>query len=171
MIASRRIQSRQFYALRRGTTIIELIGMLGLLMVIGATTHRSLGNITRASREGQMSRAGRMEIERFADTLRQDGGGASSVQADDNLITFDSPQRQVRYRWNEGQPLILREVFVDGDRQAVDRFRLRFGTKVESIVSNAIDDGELLSVKLSNVKLSNGKDPGQLSTFLIEVGI
>ncbi|KAA1258709.1 hypothetical protein LF1_12320 [Rubripirellula obstinata] len=167
MIKSETIQRRCRKVSRGGTTIIELVGVLGLLLVIGATSHRSLGNITRASQESQMSRASRLELERLAASIRQDGHSATNVKSEsDNLFELSSPQRQVRYQWKTGQPIILRQVIVDGQRKAVDRFQLRVGTTIDTLVSDTETDQKRLSVKLSG-----GGSADRSRRFLIEVEI
>lgn len=164
MINSKRGCHHFLKANRRGVSIIELVGTMGLLLVIGATTHRLLGNVTRASQESRMSRAGRLELERLAASVRQDGRSATSVKLGNEMILLRSSNQQVRYQWKQGQPIILRQVLVDDKPAAVDRFKLRVGTTINASVFQKDSD----QVRLS-VQLSGGESANRLSRFLIEV--
>jgi hypothetical protein len=149
---------------RSGTTIIEVIGMIGLLLVIGATSHRSLGNLTRASHENQLCRTHRLEIGRLAKAIRRDGRELASVQTEGNLIVFSNGNRQVRYQWNDQDSVVMRQVLVGGEHHAADRFRFKSGTQVAVDVSELTDQSRLLSVEMRDRKGSP-----DLPKFRIEV--
>ena len=156
---------------RCGTTIIELMGMMGLLIVISTATYRSLGNITRANQDRQSGRSSRLEVERFSQTIRQDKKTSDDVSTNDRGFELSSENRLVRYRWSDDTPIVFREIFVGETRQAVDRFTFRAGTRVKTTLGETTDDRKLLSVEVKANEQEAFKSSAGSQGFLIEVAI
>ena len=162
---------RRAKIVRRGTSIIELMGMMGLLMVIGATTYRSLGNITRANQDRQARRSSRLEVERFANAIRQDERISNEVFVSDRAFEFSDQERQVRYRWGDDTSIVFREVLVEETLQAVDRFSFRSGMQIKASLGETTGELKLLSVKIADDGPEASEDSVGSQGFLIEVAI
>lgn len=151
---------------RRGTTMIEMAGLLGLLIIIAAATVQSLSSLAFVSTDNQSSRSNRAEIDRFAVTLRKDAAKSDEVSSKNNEIVFSLDQQQVRYRWDPKQFTMFRQI-QDGDNvQASERFRFSEETQVSSRVVQERDDSRRLSIQLRR----SGSQPNR-PKFLIEVGL
>ena len=151
---------------RHGTTIIELAGLMGLLIILAAATVRSLGSLAQVSADNQTSRVTRNEVDRFARNLRADAAKSDSVANTDDAIVFSRGSQQSRYRWDSASCTMFRDSQTNGETNAGDRFRFRIGTGIQSRVLDGPADSQRLIIEVRQSESQTGRPQ-----FLIEVGV
>ena len=159
-------QPHRLGRVRRGTTIIEVMGLTGLLLLIGTTSYRSLGTVTRVSKQNQHSRVQRTEVDRLARTIRHDLHGADAVAVVDGTIQIKTNAGEIGFRWDDAQSTLFRSVTANEQVQAVDRFRLHSDMRFSAEVEDASEDQKLLRLNLSLRSLET--DP---PTWVIEAAL
>jgi hypothetical protein len=105
--------------------LVEVLGTLSVLLVLGVSAAGILGAITEVGVRAGSANQGRASVRRLADALRRDTHRATRVEASDawplDLITGSVT---VRYQWNAPTRCIRRTVTEGQTQRAVDRFRL-----------------------------------------------
>lgn len=110
---------------RRGTTLVEVLGTLSVLLVLGVSAAGILAAITEIGVRTGAAKQGRASVQRLAEVIRRDVHDAASVEDTDawplDLIDGDV---SVRYQW-DAQTHCIRRTVTDGQTQkGIDRFVL-----------------------------------------------
>lgn len=111
---------------RRGMTLIEVMGLLTVLLVIGVSAVAILSQVTAIGERTENNRSGRAQAVRFADAFRKDVRGASQVTlgGDEGPIEIVTGKVITRYHWEPGTAEIHRQVTAADSTDRFDRFRL-----------------------------------------------
>jgi hypothetical protein len=110
---------------RRATTLVEILGTLSVLLVLGVAAAGMLGAITEIGVRANTAKQSRGSARRLADVIRRDVHDAGRVNASNawplDLITGNVT---IRYEWNAPTHCIRRTAKEGQTQQAVDRFQL-----------------------------------------------
>jgi YD repeat-containing protein len=142
---------------RNATTLIEVVGTLGLLLLLAVSAASILGAITDVGLRDSRARQGRASVERLADMFRRDVHDAQNITLTEDRwpIDLSTENGAIRYEWDELGRSIRRRVSREDVRLGVDQFQLTAGCDPRVSVSD-----ELVTVLLN---------PGQTtSPWIIE---
>ncbi len=135
---------------RRGTTIIELMGLIGLLMATAMAAYRSLGTVTRLSHQNQIHRLHRTEIDRLARIFRSDTGNATKVDIQGHVVDLVGDQGDVRYEFRHSDSSLYRTQSTGTQAVSVDRFRMRPGFNMTMEVHEPTEGVDFLRFKIAS---------------------
>ncbi|TWT51200.1 hypothetical protein Pla22_39770 [Rubripirellula amarantea] len=106
---------------RRGSSLIEVISVLGLLMFIASSTFQLISSFTLVSKQHQESRSGRSSIARLADSIRSDIRGCESFNVNDSTLVIKRDETEVKYRFVPEKQRIDRTQ-IERDQKSADQF-------------------------------------------------
>lgn len=109
---------------RTATTLVEVLGTLSVLLVLGVSAASILGSITQVGVTSHKAMQGRASVERLAKVFRRDVQQSSEITAATEPLTIDLTVESmtVRYRWHEDSRSITREVSEGEQQLSTDRF-------------------------------------------------
>ena len=120
---------------RSATTLIEVIGTLAVLLVLGVSAASILGSITDIGAGTNRAKQGRVAMERFAKVFRGDVHDARQVMPTDNHwpLQLSMGATSIHYDWDQRTNSIRRRSS-DGEKQlTIDRFQ--FADRFEPRIS------------------------------------
>ncbi len=142
---------------RTATTLVELLGTLSVLLVLGMTAASLLSKVADIGTQSNQARQGRASIERLATEFRRDVQQASELQLPaDHSIEITTPSQTIRYSWEEDPTIIRRSVTRAGKTPELDQFRLPADCQPSCQQTNGI-----VSLRLGN--------DNQMQPWIIEV--
>lgn len=111
---------------RKATTLVEVLGTLSVLLVLGVSAASILGSITQVGVRSSRAMHNRASVERLAKVFRQDVHRASEKTASDTPTAVDLSDDSVtvRYQWNEKLSSIVRTVRENQKQLSIDTFEL-----------------------------------------------
>lgn len=119
---------------RSGTTLLEMIATLSLLLVLATTAVRMLREVTEIGTRTSETHHARVAIERLADQVRQDARDAQDITAgaSGNNSSSDTSwplvirkhEAEIRYDFAAADHQIRRSIHEDSQTVAIDRFTL-----------------------------------------------
>ncbi len=103
---------------RNGTTLVEVLGTLSVLLVLGVSAASILGSITQIGVRSNRAMLSRASVERLAKVFRDDIHQAGEISVSDAPVAFalSSGPLTVRYQWNEKRFWFRRSVS-EGEKQ------------------------------------------------------
>ena len=145
---------RQHPIPRRGFTLIEVLGTLGILLALGVSAVVILGDITEIGVRTNEDRQGRISIERLAQTFRDDVHHAAEIEISDDqsMRTLATGSTSIHYELQQSPPAVFRRVIESDSKTARDLFPLP--SKCRPTV--AIDGKHVL------LRLNSGQDSQRL---------
>ena len=110
---------------RPATTLIEVLGTLSVLLLLGVSAAGILGSITEIGIRTNNAQQRRGAIQRLADSVRRDAHQARRAECEQGWpMDLIMAGATVRYDWNAPSHSIQRTVLGQNSPQAFDRFRL-----------------------------------------------
>lgn len=112
-----------------GMTLIEVLALISVLLVIGISAARILGQLTSTGNELRNAQQARESVARIAAKFRADVAAATELGVTDNAQALELRQqdRLVRYAWSGGRGELQREVTHQQDLVSRDRFAVQGG--------------------------------------------
>ncbi len=143
---------------RTAITLIEVLGTLSVLLVLGLAAVSILGKVTDIGVRTNLARQGRASIERLAPLFRDDVRHAQQINLSqtDGSIEIVRGQQQVQYSWRNRPATIFRRVTQAETQSSVDRFTLPDPCRPACFI-----DDDIVSLRLSA--------EGQPQPWMIEV--
>jgi hypothetical protein len=111
---------------RNATTLVEVLGTLSVLLVLGVSAASILGSITQVGVLSNRATQGRASVERLAKSFRQDIHQASEISLSDvpSAIDLSTDTETVRYQWHEKLGSFRRTASEGETQLSIDTFEL-----------------------------------------------
>lgn len=111
---------------RNATTLVEVLGTLSVLLVLGVSAASILGSITQVGVRSNRALQSRASVERLAKAFRQDIHQASEISVSDVPLAIDlsTDSVTVRYQWHEKLGSIRRTASEGETQLSIDTFEL-----------------------------------------------
>jgi hypothetical protein len=111
---------------RNATTLVEVVGTLSVLLVLGVSAASILGSITQVGVRSNRAMQSRASVERLAKVFRRDIHQASEINASETPLTLDllTDSVTVRYRWHQKLGSMRRTASEGETQLSIDTFAL-----------------------------------------------
>ncbi len=111
---------------RNASTLVEVLGTLSVLLVLGVSAASILGSITQVGVRSNRATQSRASVERLARVFRQDIHRAREINASDTPLRLDlsNDSMTVRYQWHEKLSSIRRTASQGETQLSIDTFDL-----------------------------------------------
>lgn len=114
---------------RQATTLVEVLGTLSVLLVLGVSAASILGAITQVGVQSNLATNRRASVERLAKHFRNDVHHAQELSVVEAPLTLDISigSQTVHYEWRESSGSIWRRVSEGETQVSIESFELSGG--------------------------------------------
>lgn len=163
---------------RSGTTLVELIALMGFLVVIATASYRSLNHLTAITYETKQANYIRGEVRRFNARLRADAELATGVDGSDDSLTLACDRQtagveSIKYKFDKDELFVSRITMVGGEQKSIDQFELPPKSNLSVSVQESSFRIEIDLASEKNLKADSELENQGLpqANWIIETGI